>query len=42
MASAENIWFAPMTTSIMSYPHSLPLGKDDVGQFVRQEEIAAV
>jgi len=42
MASAENIWCAPMTTSIMSYPHDLPLGKDDVGQFVRQEEISAI
>ena len=38
----DKIWFASMPATIMSYPHDLPLGKEDVGQFVRQEEIAAV
>jgi hypothetical protein len=42
MANAEKIWFAPMTNNIMNYPHDLALGKEDLEQFVRQEEIAAV
>ena len=42
IVSDDKIWFAPMTINIMSYTHDLLLGKDDVGQFVRLEEIAAV